>query len=90
MDLNSTNGTFVNSRRVSNHVMRHDDVISFGHFTIKFVHPAAELGFEIDDSALTETVIMKTLEDMRHMLSGERTQTMPIVAMNKLASNDKN
>jgi len=89
MDLNSTNGTFVNSRRVSNHVMRHDDVISFGNHTIKFVHPAAERGIDIDDSALTETVIMKTLEDMRHMLSGESTQTMPIEVLNKMAAGDK-
>ncbi len=88
MDLNSTNGTYVNSRRVSNHVMRHDDVISFGNHTIKFVHPAAERGVDVDDSAMTETVIMKTLEDMRHMLSGESTQTMPIDAMKKMVSGE--
>ena len=42
MDLNSTNGTFVNSRRVSNHVLMHDDVISIGQHRIKFIDPARQ------------------------------------------------
>ncbi len=88
MDLNSTNGTFVNSRRISNHVLRHDDVISLGSFRLKFVHAAADRHFKLDDSGFAETVIMKTLEDMRHMLAGENTQTMPIEAMDKLAAGD--
>lgn len=88
MDLNSTNGTFVNSRRISNHVLRHDDVISLGSFRLKFVHTAADRHFKMDDSGFAETVIMKTLEDMRHMLAGENTQTMPIDAMDRLAAGD--
>lgn len=85
MDLNSTNGTFVNSRRISNHVMRHEDVISLGSYRLKFMHPAAERQFEIDEAGLAETVIMKTLGDMRHMLSGESSQTMPHEQLRKLA-----
>jgi len=86
MDLNSTNGTFVNSRRVSNHVMRHDDIISLGSYRLKFVHPSADKHFELDESGLAETVIMKTLDDMRHMLSGESTQTMPQKALDRLVN----
>ena len=41
MDLNSTNGTIVNSRRISNQVLMHNDIISLGNHRIKFVHPAA-------------------------------------------------
>ena len=88
MDLNSTNGTFVNSRRISNHVLRHDDVISLGSFRLKFVHANADIHIKLDDSGFAETVIMKTLEDMRHMLSGESTQTMPIDAMKKMVSGE--
>ncbi|MEM9208889.1 MAG: FHA domain-containing protein [Pseudomonadota bacterium] len=88
MDLNSTNGTFVNSRRISNHVLRHDDIISLGSFRLKFVHATADRHFKLDDSGFTETVIMKSLEDMRHMLAGESTQTLPIEAMDKLVAGD--
>lgn len=89
MDLNSTNGTYVNSRRVSNHVMRHDDVMTFGNTTVKFVHPLAERSFDMKDSGFAETVILKTLHDMRYMLTGESTRTMPIDAMRRLVAGDK-
>jgi type II secretory pathway predicted ATPase ExeA len=89
MDLNSTNGTFVNSRRISNYVLRHEDIISLGSYRVKFVHPTAEQRFVMEESGLAETAIMKTLEDMRHMLSGESTQTMPQAAMDKLAGGGK-
>jgi len=88
MDLNSTNGTFVNSRRISNYVMRHEDVISLGSFRVKFIHPTADHKVQGDDSGLAETVIMKTLEDMRHMLSGESTRTLPMQALNRLAAGE--
>ncbi len=88
MDLNSTNGTFVNSRRVSNYVMKHDDVISLGSHRLKFVHPAAERTVELDEAGVADTVIMKTLDDMRRMLKGESTQTMPLQAIEALTSND--
>ena len=42
MDLNSTNGTFVNSRRVSNHVMHDSDIVSIGSHRLKFVHATAD------------------------------------------------
>lgn len=88
MDLNSTNGTFVNSRRISNHVLRHDDIIVFGRYRLKFVFPEAERQFELDEAGLAETVIMKTLEDMRHMLTGESTKTMPLDKIHQLAASE--
>ena len=89
MDLNSTNGTFVNSRRISNHMLRHEDIVSLGSYRLKFLHPTATQGIDMDDAGLAETAIMKTLEDMRHMLTGESTQTMPLEAMEKLVSGKK-
>ena len=88
MDLNSTNGTFVNSRRVSNYVMKHDDVISLGGHRLKFVHPAAERTVEVDEAGVADTIIMKTIDDMRRMLKRESTQTMPLQAIEALNSND--
>jgi type II secretory pathway predicted ATPase ExeA/pSer/pThr/pTyr-binding forkhead associated (FHA) protein len=77
MDLNSTNGTFVNSRRVSNHVLLHDDVISVGHHTIKFTDPHATKRTQLEGAEFTDTAIMKTLEDMRSLLAQENTELLP-------------
>ena len=82
MDLNSTNGTFVNSRRVSNHVVIHDDVITVGHHKIKFSDPFARKRPSLDGDAFTDTAIMKTLQDMRDLLAQENTALMPAVSEN--------
>ena len=77
MDLNSTNGTLVNSKRVSNHVLLHDDVITVGHHTIKFSDPFATTRGKLEGDDFADTAIMKTLEDMRSLLAQENTELMP-------------
>lgn len=79
MDLNSTNGTFVNSRRVSNHVMAHDDVVTIGNHRIKFVHPAADRSVELGPG-FDDTVVMQHLGDLRRILARENTETVPLDA----------
>ena len=78
MDLNSTNGTFVNSKRVSNHVLIHDDVITVGHHRIKFHDPCATTRSVLDGADFADTAIMKTLDDMRNLLAQENTALLPI------------
>ena len=77
MDLNSTNGTFVNAKRVSNHVLLHDDVITVGQHKIKFDDPFATRRHELDGAEFADTAIMKTLEDMRNLLAQENTELLP-------------
>ena len=77
MDLNSTNGTFVNARRISNHVLLHDDVITIGHHRIKFNDPHATRRGDLGDVEFADTVIMKTLQDMRSLLAQENTELLP-------------
>ena len=77
MDLNSTNGTFVNSKRVSNHVLVNNDVITVGTFSIKFLDPAALERGTLDGAEFADTSIMKTLEDMRALLARENTELLP-------------
>lgn len=77
MDLNSTNGTFVNSRRVSNHVLINDDIITVGNHRIKFCDPHARQRGSLDGAEFADTAIMKTLEDMRSLLAQENTATLP-------------
>ncbi len=79
MDLNSTNGTFVNSKRVSNQILAHEDVITVGHHKIKFRDPHAQVQSPLAGSEFADTVIMKTLSDMRNLLAEENTAVLPAI-----------
>ncbi|HZD53478.1 MAG TPA: FHA domain-containing protein, partial [Woeseiaceae bacterium] len=76
MDLNSTNGTFVNSRRISNLMMKHEDIVQLGQHRIKFLDPSATERARPDDAELSETVVMKSLEDVRRLLLRESTEAV--------------
>jgi len=78
MDLNSRNGTFVNSRRISNQVMIHNDIITLGNHRIKFVDPNARDHSDLEGLSYADTVIMKDLSDLRKMLAKESTAAVPV------------
>lgn len=82
MDLNSTNGSFVNSKRVSNHVLIHDDVITVGNHRIKFNDPHATKRGSLEGLEFADTAIMKTLDDMRRLLAQENTEVLPSATEN--------
>jgi pSer/pThr/pTyr-binding forkhead associated (FHA) protein len=88
MDLNSSNGTFVNSRRISNQVLINNDIISIGNYGIKFVDPAARDRLALEGLGFSDTIVMKSLEDMRRVLAKENTQLMPVADDPKEASGD--
>jgi len=67
LDLNSTNGTFINSRRIQSKVMRHDDVISLGNHGIKLISPIYRTPDVAEEQDLADTARMKTLSDMRRL-----------------------
>jgi type II secretory pathway predicted ATPase ExeA len=77
MDLNSTNGTTVNARRISNHALMHDDVITIGHHKIKFKDSYATSRLEPEGPDYADTAIMKTLGGMRNLLAQENTVVLP-------------
>ena len=77
MDLNSANGTLVNSRRISNQVLANDDVITLGDYGLKFVDPGARRREAVEGISLDDTVVMMTLEDMRQVLARENTAILP-------------
>ena len=88
MDLNSTNGTYVNSQRISNHVLLHNDIISVGNHGIKFHDPNARDSIKLDGASLADTVVMKTLRDMRKLLARENTQSLRIPNEDSLPAGD--
>lgn len=65
-DLNSTNGIFVNSRRVFKYALKHNDIISVGNHRIKLYDPAHRQRVTLDD-LLADTRKMKALHDVRKM-----------------------
>jgi len=78
MDLNSTNGTFVNSRRISNQVVIDNDIISIGSHGLKFIDPNCKVRSTLEGAGFSDTIIAKSLEDMRNVLARENTQALPI------------
>ncbi|ANO51324.1 FHA domain-containing protein [Woeseia oceani] len=88
MDLNSTNGTFVNSQRVSNHIMVHDDIVTIGHHGLKFVDPAARNRQPLEGASFSDTIIMKSIDDMRRMLARETTRSLDAPASDAKRVND--
>jgi len=82
MDLNSSNGTFVNSKRVSNHVLIDNDIITVGNHRIKFRDPHATSDGAMAENEFSDTAIMKTLDDMRNLLAQENTAMLPIPSEN--------
>ena len=67
VDLKSTNGTFVNSRRVRSTVLRHDDIVSLGNHAIKVDHPSNRARVDIGQSDIADTAYMKSITDVRRL-----------------------
>ncbi len=69
VDLNSSNGTFVNSRRVKTRILRHDDIISLGDHRIKMIFPAAGSRTDFDDLDVADTATMQNIASARRKRS---------------------
>jgi len=64
-DLNSTNGTTVNSRIVTTTVLRDSDIITLGRHRIK-IENAPAISDEMDELVkVTDTITMQSLDDLR-------------------------
>ena len=69
IDLNSSNGTFVNSRRIKSRVLRDSDIISLGDHRIKMDFAKAGSRTDFDDAELADTARMKNIADARRARS---------------------
>ncbi len=65
VDLNSANGTSVNSVKVDSTILRSDDIISLANHRIKVEDAPGADDDRISDVTATDTSTMKTLTDMR-------------------------
>ncbi len=77
VDLNSANGTFVNSTKVSSTILHSDDIISLANHRIKVVDAPGPGADRIGRDMATETSTMKTLDDAREERKARLTITPP-------------
>jgi pSer/pThr/pTyr-binding forkhead associated (FHA) protein len=57
-DMNSTNGTLVNSKPIKKHVLHHNDVIEFGKYQLLYIN-AAQAKLPANHAGFENTVVMR-------------------------------
>lgn len=88
VDLNSTNGTFVNSRRVYNRVLANDDIITvdlhslFVQYRIKYTDPSMTAPGRLGDIEGVDAVIAKALKEVAALLGKDDTDLIPTLTEN--------
>ena len=80
--MDSESGTYVNSRRISNPGLVHNDVITVGHHRLKFYDRDATVRSTLDSDEFADTAVMKSLDDMRRLLAQENTDVLPSLTEN--------
>lgn len=78
-DLNSTNGVFVNGRRVSRHVVTAEDVIQIGTFIIK-VDPARNVKV-YDTRARTRIDVIQLTKDVKNNRDGSLLRLLDNISL---------
>lgn len=76
-DLNSTNGTYVNSQQIKKHVLKNHDVIELGKYRLKFLVDAAPSGAGAVDLVDTGALRAAGVPEVEALAasSPERSQT---------------
>lgn len=86
IDLGSTNGTFVNSKRVDRHVMADDDIITidrqslFVQYMIKYSDPIKPAHDASDDVESADKIIAEALTDIENLLKKSDTELLPALS----------
>jgi pSer/pThr/pTyr-binding forkhead associated (FHA) protein len=94
-DMNSTNGTLVNSKAVKKHVLQHNDVIEFGKYQLLYINPE-QAKVPANNSGFENTVVMRpaklavALPEVKPEVKPETKEVLaetPTIASNAVASN---
>lgn len=80
LDLNSRNGTYVNSQRVKTRVLRHEDIISLGNHRLKVIDNNSRGRVERVSFDMADTAAMKNIADMRRQHEREGLQHTALMA----------
>jgi len=86
IDLNSTNGTFVNAKRVDSCILANDDVITvdlhskFVQYNLRYSDPLTKAHSALGDVESVEDVIAKALADAGRLLGKDDTDLLPMLS----------
>lgn len=86
LDLNSTNGTFVNSEHVHKHVLANNDVITldshspFKQYEIRFISPSPDLGSTQKRNRRADAAIERALAALGNALESSDTDVLPTLS----------
>ncbi len=78
-DLNSTNGTFVNGKKISKHILNHGDVILIGSHTIEFM---ADIKKEVEPTqayktrSMDATIVLDTKAQEQILTATEKLEVL--------------
>jgi hypothetical protein len=75
VDLKSRNGTFVNGKRVKNHVLINNDIISLGDHHLKFVDPSATSRTTLRGAGWDDTTLAESIKDFSKELLRQSKNT---------------
>lgn len=81
VDLNSRNGTYVNSQRVTTRILRHEDIISIGNHRIKVIDDNSRGRTDAEAFDIADTAAMKNIADMRRQYDREDQQHTVLMAV---------
>jgi len=79
-DLQSTNGTLLNERKVTKHILQHDDLLQVGSFTLRYLVQDENVAVEDD---LDRTVVLQPVNSPTPIRPKTRAQR---VVLQKVAS----
>jgi len=71
VDLKSSNGTFVNSRRITSKVLLDNDIIMIGDHRIKMIYASGNPNVKIDYPDIADTAKFKNIADARRAKARE-------------------
>lgn len=86
VDLNSTNGTFVNSKRVYSCVLADGDVITvdehslFVQYAIRYTDPVKKARARLGDIEGIDAVITKNVRNLQNLLGNDDTDLLPTLS----------
>ena len=86
LDLNSTNGTFVNSKHVHKHVLANNDVITldshspFKQYEIRFIAPSPDPCNTRERNRRADAAIERALAALGNALESSDTDVLPTLS----------
>lgn len=91
-DLSSTNGTFINNKRVAKHHLRNGDAVSIGQHTLVYLHESARAAASEGSDDFAKTVVISPTPPSPAPLAvpaAMRVNATPVATETPFSANDR-